>query len=156
MKKINRWIFYRFARLSIKAKWSRNKLPKLSKIQKNTMDITLALMTDSDSDLIFNPNIDKKVGEKYYIKKSNEEGGVEKFITITKTSMGYSIAVIGSEMIEGVKHNYHLDIWFNETCGKVIIEKFMRILRNRRNKMESEIRKDDEKTLEMILKKLKK
>ena len=155
-KKIKRWLYYRFTRLSIKAKWSRNKLPELSKTQRTAMDITLTLMMDSDSDLMINPSIDENVGEKYYIKKNNEEGGIEKFVTITRTSMGFSIGIIGNELIEGVRHSYHLDIWFNETCGRLIIDKFTRILRHRRNKMESEIRKDDEKTLELILKKLKK
>lgn len=154
-KKISRWLYYKFTRLSIKAKWSRNKLPELTKIQKYTMDITLTLMADNDSELMINPSIDERVGEKYYVKKNKENGEVEKFITITKTSMGYSIAVMGHEYIEETKHSYHLDIWFNDVCGRMIVDKFTRILRRRRNKMENEIRKDDEKTLELILKKLK-
>lgn len=154
--KLSRWFYYRFSRLSVKAKWAKNKLPDLSKTQKTAMDITLTLMSDSDSELMINPSIDVKVGEKYYIKKNDENDNIEKFITVSRMSNGYNIAIIGHEMIEGSKYNYHLDVWLNDVCGKIIVDKFKRIIRNRRNKMEADIRKDDEQTLELILKKLKK
>lgn len=153
-KRINRWVFYRFARLSIKAKWSRNKLPELSKVQKDIMKITLTLIADNESELLINPTYDERIGEKYYVKKENSNGQVEKFVTISKTSSGYMITVIGHESFESDKYNYHYDIWFNENCGGMIVEKFKRVIRRRRNKMESEMRRGDEKTLELIIKKL--
>ena len=48
------------------------------------------------------------------------------------------------------------DIWFNDSCGQIIIERFRKNLKRRRDKMETEIRKDDEKTLDLILNKTKK
>ena len=153
-KRLKRWLYYRFARLSVKAKWSRNKLPELTKVQKDIMQITLALIADNESGLLINPTYDERVGEKYYVKKEGDDGEVEKFVTISKTSTGYMITVIGHESFETDKYNYHYDIWFNETCGKMIVDKFTRVIRRRRNKMESEMRKGDEKTLELIIKKL--
>ena len=157
MKKIvSTWIYYRFARLSVRAKWAKNTIPELSKTQEKVLKITLASMFDENSELLINPTIDDKVGEKYYIKKIDTENNVEKFITISKTSMGYSIALIGHETMDDVRHDYHFDIWFNEVCGNIIIEKFRRILKRRRDKMEAEIRKDDERTLDLILSKMTK
>lgn len=154
-EKLNRWLYYRIARLSIKAKWAKYPSSDLSDIQKNMLEITSTLISDSQSELLSNPVIDDKVGEKYYIKKTNDNGVIEKFITISKISSGYNIELIGGENIDGVKHNYHFDVWFDDKCGVKIIEKFKRVLKRRRNKMEAEIRKDDEKTLELILKNLK-
>jgi hypothetical protein len=155
-KRLKRWLYYRFARLSVKAKWSKNRLPELSKVQKDIMKITLVLIADNESELLINPTYDESIGEKYYVKKNGVDGEIEKFVTISKTSTGYMITVIGHENFEDVKHNYHYDIWFNETCGRTIVEKFTRVIRRRRNRMESEIRKGDERTLELIIKKLEK
>jgi hypothetical protein len=153
-KRLRRWLYYRFARLSVKAKWSRNKLPELTKVQEDIMKITFALIADNESELLINPTYDERVGEKYYIKKTTDSGEIEKFITISKTSSGYMITVVGHEIIADDKYNYHYDTWFNETVGRMIVEKFTRVIRRRRNKMESEMRKGDEKVLELIIKKL--
>ena len=153
-RRLNRWLYYRFARLSVKAKWSRDRLPELSKVQKDIMKVTLTLIADNESELLINPTYDERIGEKYYVKKEGSDGEVEKFVTIAKSSTGYMITVIGHEILEGVKHNYHYDIWFSETCGRTIVEKFTRVIRRRRNKMEYEMRKGDEETLELIIKKL--
>jgi len=155
-KRINRWLFYRISRLSVKAKWSRTKTSNLTRIQESTLKITLALITDNESELLINPTFDESIGEKYYIKKITDDGEIEKFVTISKTSMGYNITLIGHEIIEDVRHNYHYDIWFNDDYGKVIVDKFIRVIKRRRNKMESEIRRGDEKNLDLILKKLNK
>ena len=143
------------ARLSVKAKQAKNEKSGLTNIQKKIIEITLALINNKDSDLLINPMMDHLVGEKYYIKKFDADDNVEKFITISRISNGFSIELIGHEIIEGEKHNYHFDIWFNENYGYFIVEKFKRNLKRRRDKMEAEIRKDDEKTLELILKKSK-
>jgi hypothetical protein len=156
VKKINRWVFYRIARLSIRAKWSKTNLSDLSNIQARVMGITLASIVDPDSEMMINPTIDYKVGEKYYIKKYDSKGDVEKFITISKTSSGYSISLVGHELIDDTTHKYHFDIWINDSCGQLIIERFRKNLKRRRDKMETEIRKDDEKTLDLILNKTKK
>lgn len=156
MNKINRWFYYRFARLSVRAKWSRVNLSELSKVQERTMKITLALMYDSDTEMLINPRVDEKVGEKYYIKKFNENNEPSVFVTISKNSNGYIFNIIGDEEIDGKEIRYHYDIWFNENYGNYVLEKFKRILRRRRNKMEQEIRKGDEETLDLILKKLEK
>ena len=151
-----RWIYYRFTRFSVRNKWSKNKIPDLSKVQEHILKITLALISDNDSELLINPTIDSNVGEKYYIKKLGEDEEIEKFVTISKTSTGCSVALMGHEIIEGSKHNYHYEVWLSESCGNVIADKFSRVIRRRRNKMESEIRKGDERTLELIIKKLEK
>jgi hypothetical protein len=156
VKKINRWVFYRITRLSIRAKWLKTNLSDLSNIQSRVMGITLASIVDPDSEMMINPTIDYKVGEKYYIKKYDSKGDVEKFITISKTSNGYSISLVGHELINGTTHKYHFDIWFNDSYGQLIIERFRKNLKRRRDKMEIEIRKDDEKTLDLILNKTKK
>lgn len=154
-KKIRRWFYYRFARLSVKAKLAKNEKVVLNNIQSKIMSITLATINDVDSELLINPTIDYNVGEKYYVKKFNPNGDVEKFITISKTSDGFSIALVGREIIEGEKHSYHFDVWFNDSFGSIIIDRFKRNLKRRRDKMEAEIRKDDLQTLDLILKKLK-
>jgi len=155
-ERFRRWLYYRIARLSVKAKWSRNKLPNLSETQLKLMDITLTLISNNECELLVNPIIDDRVGEKYYIKKNNSSDEVEKFITLTKLSTGWAISLIGHEIIDNDKYNYHFDVWFNDTCGSIITEKFTKVLKRRRNKMESDLRSGDEKTLNLILKKLKK
>ena len=155
IKKIKQWFYYRLAMLSVKAKQAKNEKDRLTNIQKKIIEITLALINNKDSDLLINPMMDHLVGEKYYVKKFDADDNVEKFITISRISNGFSIELIGHEIIEGEKHNYHFDIWFSENYGYFIVEKFKRNLKRRRDKMEAEIRKDDEKTLELILKKSK-
>lgn len=155
IKKIKQWFYYRLARLSVKAKQAKNEKDRLTNIQKKIIEITLALINNKDSDLLINPMMDHLVGEKYYVKKFDADDNVEKFITISRISNGFSIELIGHEIIEGEKHNYHFDIWFSENYGYFIVERFKRNLKRRRDKMEAEIRKDDEKTLELILKKSK-
>ena len=155
IKKIKRWFYYRLARLSVRAKLVKNDKTDLTNIQKKIIEITLHSINDSDSELLINPMIDYQVGEKYYIKKYDVSGNVEKFITVSKMTNGCSIALIGHEIIDNEKHSYHFDVWFNEGFGSFIIGRFKRNLKRRRDKMEVEIRKDDEKTLELILKKSK-
>lgn len=155
VKKIKRWFYYRFTRLSIKAKIYKNDKSALTDIQKKIMEITLHSINNNDSELLINPMIDYNVGEKYYIKKYNANNDVEKFITISKMTTGCSVGLIGHEMIDGEKHSYHFDIWFNDGFTSFMIDKFKRNLKRRRDRMEAEIKKDDEKTLELILKKSK-
>ena len=152
--KINRWFYYRIARLSVRAKWSRVNLSELSMVQDRTMKITLALMRDSDTEMLINPRVDEKVGEKYYIKKFNENNEPSVFVTISKNSNGYIFNIIGNEDINGKEVRYHYDIWFGEGYGNYVLERFKRILTRRRNKMEKEIRQGDEEALDLILKKL--
>lgn len=154
IKRIKRWWFYRLCRLSVRTKWGKTNILELTKVQNKTMKITMALISDNKSELLINPNIDTIAGEKYYIKKNNKSGDVDKFVSISKTSMGYSVTLIGHESTDGVKHNYHYDIWFNEDYGLVMVNKFKRVLKRRRDMMELDMRKDDEQTLELILDKL--
>ena len=155
IKKIKRWFYYRLTRLSVRTKLAKNERGQLTNIQKKIIEITIASINNKDSELLINPMIDHLVGEKYYIKKFDGDDNVEKFITISRISNGFSIELIGHEIIDGEKHNYHFDIWFSENFGHFITERFKRNLKRRRDNMESEIRKDDEKTLELILKKSK-
>lgn len=148
IKKIKRWWY----KILIRTEWSKTDLNSLTNVQRKTMDITMSLISDSKSELLINPSMD---GEKYYIKKHNTSGEVDKFISISKTSMGYSITLIGHEDSVNVKHKYHYDIWFNDSCGLVMINKFRRVLKRRRDTMERDMMKDDEQTLELILEKLK-
>lgn len=155
-KKINRWFFYRFSRLSIKWKnYSKNSEVELTNIQKKVLEITISSIQDLDSELLINPMIDNEIGEKYYVKKYNSENEVEKFITISKMTSGCSVALVGHEIIDNVKHSYHFDIWFSERFCIFLVDKFKRNLKRRRDKMEIDIRRDDEKTLALILKKSK-
>lgn len=155
-RKINRWFFYRFSRLLIKSKWSKSYETELSDIQKKVLEITVSSIQDLDSELLINPMIDNEIGEKYYIKKYNVDGDVEKFITISKMTSGCSVALVGHEIIDNIKHSYHFDIWFGERFCVLMVGKFKKNLKRRRDRMETDIRKDDERTLELILKKTKK
>jgi hypothetical protein len=119
------------------------------------MLITTTLIKNNLSELLINPEVDIKFGEKYYIKKVNKNGDVEKFITISKTSDGYNVALIGREVVNGSNYHFHFDVWFNNTAGNLIVQKFIRVLKNRRNKMEEKIFHDDEKILDLIFEKIK-
>lgn len=155
LKKIKRWFYYRITRLTVKAKWNKDNQNDLSNIQRKIMYITVSSISNEDSELLINPMIDYDIGEKYYIKKYNNEGDVEKFITISKMTSGYSISVVGHEFIEHTRHRYHFDVWFPDSFGIKMISRFKKNLKRKRDKMETEIRKDDEKTLDLILKKSK-
>jgi hypothetical protein len=152
---IKRWLKYKLIRASIKIKWNKIEEVKLNKVQERVMRITTSLIRNNRSELLINPEVNIKFGEKYYIKKVNSDGDVEKFITISKTSDGYNVALIGQELVNGINYHYHFDVWFNEVSGGLILQKFTRVLKNRRNKMEERICLDDEKTLDLILEKVK-
>lgn len=156
LKKIKTWVFYRFARFSILTKPKINK-SDLSNVQQKLLEITLSAIRDKDSELLINPEIDNLAGEKYYIKKYNPDNNeVEKFITISKLTSGYNITMVGHEIIDNEKHKYHFDVWFSDIFGVFVVGRFVKNLRYRRDEMEYEIKKDDEKTLDLILKKYKK
>jgi len=157
MKKISNklfcWLKYRFLKILLKIRKSKEDGIRLSDVQKRMMDIVSVVIYDTRSELMINPTIDSKIGEKYYIRKTNKVGEIEKFITITRNHDGYNVALIGNEIIGGVNYSYHFDVWFSETSGQNLIKKFIRVLKQRRDKMELRIRKDDEKTLDLIFSK---
>lgn len=155
LKKIKRWFYYKVARLTVMAKWNKDTQSDLSDIQRKIMYITVSSISNEDSELLINPTIDIDIGEKYYIKKYSEGNDVEKFITISKMTSGYSISIVGHEHIDDTRHRYHFDVWFPDSFGLKIISRFKKNLKRRRDKMEMDIRRDDEKTLELILKKSK-
>jgi len=154
-KGIKRWLKYKIIRASIKIKWAKIEEVKLNKVQERVMHITTSLIRNNRSELLINSEVNIKFGEKYYIKKVNNDGEVEKFITLSKTSDGYNVALIGQEFVDGNKYHYHFDVWFNEASGSLILQKFIRVLKNRRNRMEERICRDDEKILDIILERVK-
>lgn len=154
MKKISNklffWFKHRLFRVLVKIRKTKQDGVKLSEVQKRMIDIVSATMYDAKSELMINPTIDNKVGEKYYIRKTNKIGEIEKFITITRNHDGYNVALIGHEIIGGVNYSYHFDVWFNDISGQNIVKRFIRVIKQRRDFMESRIRKDDERTLDLI------
>lgn len=149
-----RWLYYRFIRLAIRTKELKVDEKPLTKIQERTMKITMALILDKECELLINPSYDANAGERYYIKKVDDSGDLEKFITISKTHSGFNVTLIGHEILDGEKNNYHFDVWFGEYYGTKMVDRFMRVIRRRRMMLEVEMLKDDEKKLELILKKL--
>lgn len=154
-RKIQNRLKYKIMRATIKIKWAKIQEIKLNKVQERVMLITTTLIKNNLSELLINPEVDIKFGEKYYIKKVNKDGEVEKFVTISRTSDGYNVALIGQEIVNGGNYHYHFDVWFNEAAGSLIVQKFIRVLKNRRNRMEERICHDDEKILDLILQKVK-
>ena len=149
-----RWLYYRFIRLAVKTKELKTDEKPLTKIQERTMKITMSMILDKDCELLINPSYDLNVGEKYYIKKVDDSGELEKFITISKTHSGFNVTIIGHEILDGEKNNYHFDVWFSEFYGTKMVDRFMRVIRRRRMMLEVEMLKDDEKKLDLILKKI--
>ena len=80
-----RWLYYRFIRLAVKTKELKTDEKPLTKIQERTMKITMSMILDKDCELLINPSYDLNVGEKYYIKKVDDSGELEKFITSVST-----------------------------------------------------------------------
>jgi hypothetical protein len=158
MKKrlINRWIYYRICRLLLKFKSRTKKRVKLNRIQDKMMRIVLSLIYDSNSELSINPTVDSMIGEKYYIKKINKNGTIDKYMTLSKASSGYNVTLIGNDIVDNTKHTYHYEVLFDDASGAQMIDKIIRIIRRRRNKMEVFIRKDYEKSLEEVLKNINK
>lgn len=153
MKTISRWFRYRALKTLVKFRKAKVEEIELNEIQKRVFNIVSMVIYDNRSELMINPTIDTKVGEKYYIKKSNKDGDIEKFITITRNSEGYNVALIGHELINGSNYNYHFDVSFNDISGQLLVKKFIRVIKQRRDRMEWKIRKDDEKILDLIFSK---
>ena len=151
-----RWFYYRLVRLAVKTKELKTDEKPLTKIQERTMKITMALILDKECELLINPSHDVNVGERYYVKKLDDAGNAEKFITISKTHSGFNVTLIGHEILDGEKNNYHFDVWFGEYYGTKMVDRFMRVIRRRRMMLEVEMLKDDEKKLELILRKIEK
>jgi hypothetical protein len=153
--KISLWVYYRILRFIIKRRTEKENSITLTPIQEKVYKIVNALISEKNSELLINPSIEENIGEKYYIKTMQKDK-IEKFITISRTSMGYRVTIIGQEYIEPFLYNYHYDVSFDNTIGYKIVNKFIKSLKNRRNKVEKNIRLGDQKILELIFQNIKK
>ncbi len=130
-----------------RVKMERPDISNLTSIQKKVLKIVTKVITDPESKLYTNP-LDKK----YYIRKIGSDK-INIFITIEMDNKGYRLSIIGKNFITelNVIEKFNYDVVLPDDVGKLVVNKFYKLLKRVRNKMEEEILKENEDNLSDLI-----
>ena len=140
-KKTYKRIRYRFKRLAVKIE--RPNFDNLTPNQKKVVKIISKLLLDPNVKLYTNP-----LDSKFYLKKFDGEI-VTMFVIIESKERGFNISITGKTLKKDsqIIEKFHYDIWLPSDGAKIVMNKFYKVLKRMRNKMEDEILKENENNI---------
>jgi hypothetical protein len=140
-KKTYRKLKYKYKRITVKI--DRPNFDNLTPNQKKVVKIISKLLLDPNVKLYTNP-----LDSKFYLKKFEGEV-VTMFVIIESKERGFNISITGKTLKKDsqIIEKFHYDIWLPSDGAKIVMNKFYKVLKRMRNKMEDEILKENENNI---------
>jgi hypothetical protein len=137
LRRFNKKLSHRFAKRKIASK--QKSLETMTSTQKRAIDVVFELLKDEENDLLIAP-----LSNKYYLKNDK----INMLVTlISSSNSGGFVNIINGK--------FHYDIWLDSFAFQYMLDRFMKVIDRRRNKMEGEIRAKVDESLETIYQNLK-